>query len=317
MLRVLLARAWTIQDTQIRGSLPVAFVASGEIVVKGLVDASARGSVFGSGALPCGVAGGGGSTGGVFFLPPSNASGGYPPHLWGSNGFGGGGFGTAGGSGGATSVTVMSGVMVGAAGVVNGNPALVPLRGGCEGGAYAATQWGAGGGAMQFVAGRAFHLDATGPSKGVLSVGGGHGIAGGLGVFDVLNHDPIWGPTGGGSGGGILIESPSVVIDNGSKVLAGGGWGACATAPDGLDADASTAIARGGACSAPTFPRAAGGDGAIAGAGSPGEDDPNGASGGGGGGLGRIRINTADGQYSAGPGTVVRGEVAAGLIGRR
>jgi hypothetical protein len=142
-----------------------------------------------------------------------------------------------------------------------------------------------------------------------------------LGRINVTDTSPIWGPAGGGSGGGILIEAPSVVLEDGAALLAGGGgaggYGACPPGPDGADAPASMAIASGGSCPAGTNPTATGGDGATTGAGATGQNSTSGSAGGGGGGLGRIRINTADGQYTAGANTLVRGVATSGVIGRR
>jgi hypothetical protein len=152
MLRVLLAQSWVLNDVRIRGTLPVAFVATGEIKVQGVIDASADAHTNGPGALICGSGSGGGGPGtGVFeHVRAGGDSGGYPTLLWASNGFGGGGFGTAGGPGGAREL----GGQVGTGGQPNGDPALVPLRGGCEGGDTSsqnpgATRGGAAGGACQ------------------------------------------------------------------------------------------------------------------------------------------------------------------------
>jgi hypothetical protein len=203
---------------------------------------------------------------------------------------------------------------------------LVPLRGGCEGGDTSsqnpgAIGGGAGGGAIQLVSGRAVHLIVgPGSGKGVVHVGGGHGLAGFLGSETVLPTTSVYGPGGGGSGGGILLEAPIVVLDDGAALLAagggGGGYGACTPAPDGADASPDAVAATGGACPA-AKPAAAGGAGATTGDGVSGAGTDNGSAGGGGGGLGRIRINTADGQYSAGTNSLVRGIATTGTVGRR
>jgi hypothetical protein len=322
MLRVLLAKSWRIRDVRVRGASPVVFVASKEIAVEGVVDGSADGNVAGPGAIACGAPGVGGEAYGFFVRVRPNNSGGYPEFLWASNGFGGGGFGTAGGAGGVTS----NGMQVGVAGLPNGNPELVPLRGGCDGGGDLPSDpvqqhHGAGGGAIQFVAGEAFRLVATGTSKGGVHVGGGGSVAGALGRVATSDTTPVWGPGGGGSGGGLLIEAPVVILDAGTTLLAGGGggggYGACSPVPSGRDAAQDAETAEGGSCPAGTTPTAAGGAGAIAGDGRSGESEASAASGGGGGGLGRIRINTSDAQYAAGPTTLVRGVVTTGLVGRR
>jgi hypothetical protein len=329
MLRAFLAQSWIVHDVRIRGTLPVAFVSSDEINVQGTIDASADGGENGPGALVCGSAFGGGGDPypGHFESTPAN-SGGYPQFLWAVNGFGGGGFGTAGGFGGVEDPQVA----VGAAGQPNGNAELVPLRGGCEGGGGSVPSVpgplndlpqyrGAGGGAIQLVSGRAVHLVAGTFGSGVVHVGGGRGVAGVLGTDTTPATNPIYGPGGGGSGGGILIEAPSVVLDDGVALLAGGGggggYGACNPVPDGVDAVPSAAAAAGGACPAGTTPSAAGGDGATSGAGVTGGNATSGSAGSGGGGLGRIRINTADGTYSTGPNSLLRGTTTSGVVGRR
>lgn len=324
MLRVFLAQSWIINDVRIRGTMPVAFIAIDEIKVQGTIDASADGGEDGPGARVCGSASGGGGQGeGLFTRPPAQNSGGYPAFLWNSNGFGGGGFGTTGGAGGVQN----AGLQIGAAGQVNGNAELVPLRGGCEGGSLMPQYGGAGGGAIQLVSSRAVHLIAGAFSSGIVHVGGGRGVAGVLGSDTSPATNPIYGPGGGGSGGGILIEAPSVVLDDGVTLLAGGGggggYGACSPGPDGIDAAPRAAPAAGGACSAGTTPSAAGGSGATSGAGTTGADAATcgatncGSAGSGGGGLGRIRINTVDGTYSAGTNSLLRGVTTSGVVGRR
>jgi hypothetical protein len=152
-------------------------------------------------------------------------------------------------------------------------------------------------------------------------VGGGGGIAGVLGRTDDTDPTPVWGPGGGGSGGGILIEAPSIILDEGTALLAGGGggggYGACSPGPDGLDAIPNSGTAPGGSCPTGIMPAAVGGSGATTGAGAAGQDRTIGAAGGGGGGLGRIRINTRDGQYAAGTTSLIHGVSTSGTAGRR
>lgn len=324
-LRALLARSWTINDLRIRGTLPVAFVASEEIMIQGVMDASANGDTIGPGALICDSASGGGGVpgGGFFERTPPGSSAGYPEFLWIINGFGGGGFGTAGGAGGLTDLA-----FAGAApGVENGNAKLVPLRGGCQGGGGTVSasinpplHRGGGGGAIQFVSGRSIHL----VSGGVVHVGGGGGMSGALGHVSDTDTSPVWGPAGGGSGGGILLESLNVTIDDGAGLLAtgggGGGYGACIPEPDGVDATPNASTPSGGACPVGTNPAAAGGAGATIGTGSVGGSTTaanQGSAGSGGGGLGRIRMNTVDGLYTVSVNALVRGVVTSGIVGRR
>lgn len=325
MLRALLARSWTLNDVRIRGTLAVAFASSEGLQVQGVIDASADGDTGGPGALACDTAlGGGGIPGSGFFVrAPAGSSAGYPSLLWIINGFGGGGFGTVGGAGGLTDPAFA----VGPAGLANGNAELVPLRGGCQGGGGTGgsnpdppLHRGAGGGAIQLVSGRVVRL----VSSGVVHVGGGRGVAGALGRVSDTDASPVWGPAGGGSGGGILIESPSVVIDDGAGLIAtgggGGGYGACTPGPDGADAAPSAAIPAGGACPVGTKPAAAGGAGATTGTGGDGgatAATDQGSAGSGGGGLGRIRINTADGLYTASVNSLLRGVATTGRVGRR
>jgi hypothetical protein len=64
-------------------------------------------------------------------------------------------------------------------------------------------------------------------------------------------------------------------------------------------------------------PAAAGGDGATGGTGAVGLAETfGGSSGSGGGGLGRIRVNTASGQFMAGA-AVLRGITTSGTVGVR
>lgn len=310
-IRVFTARSWTISNVRVVGSLPVAFVADDEIRVTGTLDASADGPTSGPGASACSDGGNGTAPGaGLFASAPGGNSGGYPPYLFTINGAGGGGFGTAGGDGG----VVNSAVAAGAGGPPNGPASLSPLRGGCGGYGEIESQKGAGGGAIQLVANRRVHLS----NGGGIHVGGGGGKAGSLGVASLPPQTAVYGPGGGGSGGGILIEAPSVELDDGALVLAagggGGGYGACANSPNGQDAQASAATPSGGRCPVGTTPASGGGAGSVSGSGGKGDDTTKGSAGGGGGGLGRIRVNSADGEYMAGANVVLRGALTTGTL---
>jgi hypothetical protein len=324
MLRVLVARTWIIADVQIRGRQALAFVSSGEMIVEGTIDASAEAALGGPGAVTCGSGGGGGGQAQGFFLrAPSGNSGGYPTFLFHSNGLGGAGYATPGGAGGVREPILA----VGVGGQVNGNAELVPLRGGCEGGGGLPGYGGGGGGAIQLVSGTSVRFLSGASSKGIVHVGGGRGAAGDLGHISELDMSPISGPGGGGSGGAILIEAPRVVLEPGTALVAngggGGGYGACDPGPDGADAAPITAPAAGGACPTEVQPSAAGGDGATNGNGETGANaglvgaGMHGSAGGGGGGLGRVRINTVDGMYSAGATVLVRGIATSGAVARR
>lgn len=318
-LRVLIAKSWTLDNVRVTGQLPLALVASEEITVQGVLDASADASVRGPGAVTCATAtGAGGAPGGAYYdRPRQGNSGGYPEYILNINGSGGGGFGTVGGNGGVESTASN----VGSGGIVNGTPTLVPLRGGCQGYAATTAYVGAGGGAIQLVSNKRVRLADTGTRKGIVHAGGGSGHAGDLGKPAIDDPTPVYGSGGGGSGGGILLEAPSVVLEDGTALLAagggGGGFGACANTPNGMDAPPGIGTPSGGSCPSGTSPASTGGNGATSAAGGVGGDTTQGSAGGGGGGLGRVRVNTADGQYTAGTGAVIRGAEATGMVGRR
>jgi hypothetical protein len=316
-LRVLIAKSFTLGNVRVSGTLPLALVAPGEIKLTGVLDASADAATIGPGALACAGTGAGGAPGaGLWARPPAGNSGGYPGYLWNVNGSGGGGFGTAGGVGGERTDTSV----VGAAGIVNGVATLIPLRGGCPGHSDNATYRGAGGGAVQLVSNKRVHLVDSGASKGMINVGGGGGHAGDLGRDDVSSGPTVYGAAGGGSGGAVLIEAPILTLDAGTALLAtgggGGGYGACSPIANGLDAPASGSTPTGGACPAAVTPKSTGGNGATTSSGGAGSTNTHGSAGGGGGGLGRIRINTADGQYTS-TGALVRGNASTAMVGRR
>lgn len=317
-IRVLIAKSWTIDNVRVTGSLPLALVASEAITIRGLLDASADAHVAGPGALSCASAGAGGAPGpGSFDRIRNPNSGGYPDFAYNINGSGGGGFGTAGGNGGVESAQLD----VGIGGAVNGTATLVPLRGGCPGYAGLGTSPGTGGGAIQLVSAKQVVLVDTGTRKGIVHVGGGAGRGGALGRNENETPPAIYGSSGGGSGGGILIEAPSVVLEDGTALLAagggGGGYGACTGMANGTDAPPGVGTPNGGACPAGTSPTSIGGNGATTGAGGVGGDTTQGSAGSGGGGLGRIRVNTANGQYTTGTGAVVRGTETTGMVGKR
>lgn len=175
---------------------------------------------------------------------------------------GGGGFCGKGGKGGAVGAT---------AGPSYGDATLIPLQGGSAGGGLFAAQ---GGGAIQLVAGQEIVLAA-----------GSYIDAHGDGAVK-----------GGGAGGAVLLEAPSVKV-LGSITVNGGGGGA-AGANDGKPGDRTATPAAGGKP----------GDGFNGGNGGAGAS-PDGTdgvlntintdgagSGSGGGGAGWIRINTRTGS---------------------
>jgi hypothetical protein len=158
-------------------------------------------------------------------------------------------------------------------GAAYGTPELIPLVGGSAGGAAALPFSGAGGGAVQLVAGKVFTLGAAGY---VTAGGGGGTFVGAAGS----QHG-----SGGGSGGAILIEAPKTVL-TGTLAANGGAGGAKDYGkdgtPDGVPApgDSLTNGSTGGAGSANESK-----DG-VAATFVEGDNAP-----GGGGGAGRIRVN--------------------------
>ncbi|MDP3151403.1 MAG: MopE-related protein [Archangium sp.] len=193
----------------------------------------------------------------------------------------GGAFGSAGGAGGAG-----SGTAPGATTQVGG-ASLIPLQGGCSGGAGAGT-----GGGLRGRGGGGLQLSCTGALdlSGLIAAPGEGGGGGAGGVF---------GGGGAGSGGGVLIEATTLRLSSSGRVLALGGGGGegsgtlsgAAGFPgsrtDGLAAPGgSTASPRGGgggAGASRTVDAGVGGNGVLQGAG-----------GGGGAGVGRVRFNVTN-----------------------
>jgi hypothetical protein len=315
MLRVLIANSFSIGNVRVDGTAALAIVSANDISIHGVLDLSADGVSAGPGAINCvGNGAGGGPAPGAFDARPASNSGGYPNYLWAIGGGGGGGFGSTGGTGGSG-----NGLTPGGAGVVNGVATLAPLRGGCPGGDQSGGPYaGAGGGAVQLVSNHTVHLVDAGATKGDVHVGGGGGHAGDLGKASLSDTTAVYSPGGGGAGGGILIEASALVLDANTGLSAagggGGGWGACAPVANGSDAPPSASTPSGGSCGAGTTPAQLGGDGATIADGSSGQASTYGSGGGGGGGLGRIRISTADGQYSTQTSSTVRGVVTTGIV---
>ncbi len=318
MMRVLMAKSFTIGDVRVTGTAALAIVAAGDITINGTLDLSADGVTGGPGAIDCASGGAGGNTNtGSFSRPPAGNSGGYPAYIWDIGGGGGGGFGSVGGTGGSYQ-TVSPG---GTGGTTNGAATLVPLRGGCPGGdGMQGPHGGRGGGALQLVANGTVHLVATSSQKANIHVGGGGGEAGELGRNATTDTNPVYGPGGGGAGGGVLIEASTVTLDAETGIWAagggGGGWGACVGGPNGTDAPPNASTPAGAACSVGTTPASTGGDGATTADGAAGQSVTTGSAGGGGGGLGRVRINTADAQYAS-QGATVRGTVTTAIVQTR
>ena len=238
---------------RVHGTMPVALVALETMVIAGTLDAGADG---------------GRSYAGGFEGPAitDTSSDGNGP---------GGGFAGAGehsGGGGShcgTGGTDGNGEGVG--GRTYGNDILSPLIGGSSGGGVFA---GAGGGAVELVAGESVHIVAL----GAVTTGGGGGD---------------WG--GAGSGGAVLIEAPEVIVDG---VVAANGGGGGSIGQVGENAKESDSPAAG--ASNDSYPGDEGGNGS-AGAAIDGGDGrcsaiPCHIPGTGGGGAGWIRVNTASGD---------------------
>jgi hypothetical protein len=163
-----------------------------------------------------------------------------------------------------------------------GTEEIVPLVPGSNGGSGGVGAGGDGGGAIQLVAGISISV------SGVVHVGGKGGWN--AGVYDATGSLSQQ-ASGGGSGGSILIEAPTVDI-RGTLAANGGGGGG--NVP-GADATPDIQEADGGAGDEGHAP---GGNGSSA-SGLNGEDGTslqNATSGGGGGAAGRIRINSHPSQ---------------------
>jgi hypothetical protein len=269
------------------GTRPIVLLVEGDATISGTIDASAAGTMSGAGAddavcaASVGVTGNDGST----------------SNIAGATGGGGGGFGTPGTASGSSNATNSV-----AGGMAGGEPTLVPLRGGCRGGAggFKGTSgtraaYGGGGGAMQL------SVAGTLTLTGVLRAAGGGGAPGAAAQG---------GGGGGGSGGAILIEAQTLAIDPAAVIAANGGAGGGGQAlttldsTPGGDGNPSTTPATGGngassggdggRGSALGSPPTSGGTGALGGTCFPAQINCHyGGSGGGAGGVGRIRVRGA------------------------
>ncbi len=249
---------------EVRGSRPAIFAVLGDVTIAGPVIVS---NAAGTSAA-CG-------NGGTGFNGPSSGQG--------NGGGGGAGFGTAGGAGG-TSNNEGSG----AAGMSNGTPTLIPLRGGCNGGAggggISGGAGGLGGGALQISAVGLVTIDG-------LVTAFGHG--GGGPIFSQNG-----GGGGGGSGGALLFEGQTVTLGSNAGGVANGGGGgeggSLGSASAGSDGRQDAQPAAGGGMGTPGGGN--GGSGGAAGAapltGLAASTSDRGG-GGGGGAVGFIRINAS------------------------
>ncbi|MBS1151080.1 MAG: hypothetical protein H6Q89_2778 [Myxococcaceae bacterium] len=213
-----------------------------------------------------------------------------------SGGGGGGAFGAPSGPGGIGATLNSSG---GAAAVANGNPQLVPLRGGCSGG-YGGSSYlggpaagGYGGGAVQLSVAGSLFINGYVAAPGLGGKGGDN------------DNNLNAGGGGAGSGGAVLLEATALRLSSSALISAlGGGGGEGDGDPngggeagdDGQDGHVSnTQLATGGSTGSTRggnggaggvgVTAAAGGDAGTAGGGR------NGGGGGGGASVGRIRFN--------------------------
>jgi hypothetical protein len=311
------AHDFTIGDISASGTYPLAFVAANDLTVSGVLDAGAKSSTPGPGAQPIGSPCDGGD------VTATKCSDGTPPQPSAcSEGAGGGGGVTAGGSGG-TDTYISTGTAAPGSGYGGSMLAsqFSPLMGGCGGGsgsdtitnntgstvlAFVSERSGAGGGAIQLVAGASIEL------VGIVNVGGGGGFGSGSaigsdGVTVYYDHQG----TGGGAGGTLVIETPVLTVGPGGGFAAnGGGGGGCGVA--GSDGAPSATAAAGGtsgsaACQTSGLVLIGGTGGTATTPPALLDYDTRSATpiaqdsdffGGGGGSVGSVRISTRDGSFT-------------------
>ena len=280
------------------GSHAAALIASGSITIEGLLD------LRGGACTDPRCGGPGGFAGGHVRNPirrgegPGSGTEGYGIGGEGDEA-GGGGAGACGKGGkGADAGSTYPG---GVGGSTYLKDALIPLCGGSGGGAggfgttmgESGQRGGGGGGAIQIVSKQSVTVSSTSASSSGIQVGGG----GGQGDIGMNFND---GGGGGGSGGAILIEAPIISILSGAVLAAnggggGGGYNNMQPTLHGEPGKLSSVAAVGGAGS-----RSSGGAGGasqgIQGSAATGPLMDGG--GGGGGGVGRIRLNSLDGNVT-------------------
>lgn len=297
--RILSLEGLTVEGSaslRITGAEPLIIGVHGNATITGRLDVSAQQAQSGPGGGSC--AGGTGGNG--------KAS----PERWSAGGGGAGGaFGSIGAAGGTGDVEpTFPKTPGGPEMAAEGEAMLVPLRGGCRGGAGGEEDpsctsqgtpgaGGGAGGAIQVSVRNTFAI-ADGAQ---IAANGGGGRKGVNGTFGGGSHVGVGGG-GGGSGGAILLEGATVTIAGNAFLCANGGGGGGGTHNnDGAIEDGSE-----GACAV----AAAGGGNGETGDGGPGgfrdanpgpgtggtrQDD---GGGGGGGGVGRIRVRDVSGALT-------------------
>lgn len=299
-LRIFVVRTLTVEGDLVvsalsTSTLPIAFVAQGDIVIRGRIDVSANGLLAGPGGHHSGnqsdtIACQGGESSG---MPPQP-----------SGGAGGGGGATTGGPGGLSSLG--AGAPGGAA-----DPQLEPLGGGCQGGYVYVNNdnvaWGGGGGGGLQLASR---TQIRFVDRGSVDASGGGASAGTY----------ILGGAGGGAGGSLLLEAPQVILDGPEVVVStkGGGGSSAAGTSGGLpgaDGGTEAAPALGGRPATLAW----GGNGGGVNPPTGGADAAGGgASGGGGGGAaGTVGIYTRNGAVAPQNGAAIRGGLTTGVLRTR
>ncbi len=250
--------------------LPLVIVALGDMTILGTIDVRANGDQ---------------AYGGGFQSTQNNQKGAGPgggPAATGvaltTMGAGAGG-GSYCGKGGQGALEATATAPAGPATAPYGTPEIVPLVGGSSGGSGSFGA-GAGGGAVQLVAGGQFSMGVG----SYVNVGGG----GGQPAVSSNEGDDSG---GGGSGGSILIEATGAQI---AGVLAANGGGGGGVSASGQDATPNSTVAAGGAMAGVGAGGAGGAATTIDGT-TPASVTP-GPVGGGGGAAGRIRINTTTGS---------------------
>lgn len=255
------------------GSRALAIQARGDVVVNGAF-------VVAGGPAACSVQAA--CTNGVGMSPTCAGPGGGAGHpvTIGIDGpgsgapYAGGGFAGVGGQGGGASYAVPAGGLIGGSG--GGESSFWNVGGG-----------GGGGGALQISTRTRIDLGGT---QGILASGGG-GTAPGSDMFDVM-----WSGAGGGAGGLVVLDAPTVHVNAFLLANGGGGGGGGGEASDAPAPSFQSTRQPGGYGGSP------GGDGGGFGIlnGGNAYPVPMGGSGGGGGAAGYLRIFTATNGYVQG-----------------